>query len=134
MKQVSEMVSVSSRLAGFIFVHQLNRVRILGGGVDNWLNDLYEIYAYYKAVEKLAYIGHRVTGLSVEFKQHQMASILDQLKSGIGKLSLDEIKMLLVDFYELTDEIEALTGVTTDLEDDNVQKFIDEVLVDGDTG
>ena len=119
MSEVSKKDLVSSRFASFVFAHQLNRVRVLGGGVDAWIGDLFEFYAFVRSLDRVEEITNGVLALTVDLKYKQMWAVLEDLKSTASELSLDEVKAKLLEFYELIEEIESITGIDIRLDDDD---------------
>lgn len=103
--------TVNSRFASYVLVHQLNRVRVLGGGIDAWINDLFEFYAYAASLERLASIVTKLNSVTVELKYKEAIDILNQLKIGSSILSLEDTKLLMYRFYELLEEIETIAEI-----------------------
>lgn len=127
----SKMPLMDSRFVGYVFAHQIHRARALGGGVDAWLNDLFETYAYARALEKLTEVAQKLQFLTIELKVNQLKAVITRLKSNAADLPLEEIKLQLLQFYELMEEIEGLTGIKVETpEDKAVADYIRERLYD----
>lgn len=125
------MLLTTSRFAGFVFIHQLQRARILGGTVDAWLNDLFETYTYFRTIEKLAWLSEKIQQVTAQLKFYQLQNQVSLLKENKDNFSLEEIKAELLNLYELMEEIEQLTGIKTEIpEDDEILAYIEKELYD----